>query len=241
MTEIIFLTSIGVLLLAHAYVAVRVGPRLSGRALWVVLLILGGTSLANFTKLLPLEGVQRTIAFFAVGVCIEDAIRTWFVVDRVRNNVRLGAACLAFAIALSALEIVIQLHGPIIAASYSAFGISLGEDAEFYGRFFSSYTGVFSTIAVDILRPIDHFFLCASMYYAWRMRSWVAYSGLIVAHIALNVIIDLILVGDPLNAPVPILGVSISFTTLLGIATLGLRNATRRHSAEAIRDNSGGA
>jgi len=181
-------------------------------------------------NLAPWGSFQRAIIFFTVTVCIEDFTRTWFVVRQVRNDISLAVVSLAFAIAISFVEMATELL--IIVSTYDTFRAAADGGVEVYDIFFSSYSGPLAMIGFDVTRPIDHFLLCMSMYYAWQMRHWFLYSALVLSHIVLDLIIDRIWNRDPLNSYVPILGISLLFTMLWCLATFWIRATAKRRSVE---------
>lgn len=226
------------MLLVHAYVAVRVGLRLFGTALLFVFSIQIGALLGIVADTAPWDSLQPSIIYFIVALCIEDSIRTWFVTSRVRRGVSVIVSSLAFSIAISFVEIAISLSRLIIAATNGTYEGMIEGGVEAHSLFFSSYSGPLVTLIIDITRPLDHFLLCISMYYAWCIRGFVLYSALVMSHIAADVILDTIWSRDPLNY-VPLLGISLLFTALLFLATLWIRAVARRHSAEDAQRNSG--
>jgi hypothetical protein len=74
----IFIASLSVLLLAHAYIAVRVGPRLSGIAFLSVIVVQLGAVLGVLAHVAPSGSPQHTLIKLIMILGIEDSIRTWF-------------------------------------------------------------------------------------------------------------------------------------------------------------------
>jgi hypothetical protein len=227
----IFFASLSALLLAHAYVAVRVGPRLSGKALLFVIAIQIGAALGIVANIAPSNSSQHTLIKLIVILSVEDIIRTWFITTSVKNGNSLTLASLSFAIAISFVEILDEILSFIWVAAYLTPEMDNGGDLEFYDLFFLTASGPLITILIDITRPIDHFLLCIAMYYAWRMRNLFIYFSLVISHIALDFAVTTIWNKDPLNSYLLILGVSLLFTALFCLATLWIRATAKRSLA----------
>ena len=213
----------GVLLLAHAYIAMRVGLRLCIRATLFAFAIQIVALLISVGNATPWESFFGTVIFYTAVLCVEDFTRTGFVANRVRNGVSVAASSIAFAVAISSVEILAGLLHSII---------SFQDQREVYDLFFSSYFGPLAMVALDITRPVDHLLLGISLYYAWLMRRWIVYSALLISHICLDLFVDMMWYKDHMNSYVSILGVSLLFTMLWCLATLWIRNAAKLYFVE---------
>lgn len=205
LNQIFFFISAGVLLLAHAYVASRVGLKLFGKALLSVFIIPIASILGSIAYISPQGNLEHSIIFLTIVLCIEDFVRTWFVTSRTRKGIGVGTASLAFAIAISFIEITIHTI-----------------EVKIYG-IFPSYSNQLMAIIIDITRPVDHYFLCISLYYAYQKRIWIIISTIIISHIARDLIPDIIWDGDALSSYAPILGISLLFTLLWCLTALWIR------------------
>lgn len=226
--DYIFLTGIAVLVLAQTYFAARCKLNLTGKALLLVLALNVFAFLvsAPLLELAPRPSIHRTLVFYAIVLCAEDVARTWFVATRVQAGARLVTSALAFATTISLVETGLQFYGWIVAAAQSA-GLMASPD-EGPDPLFTSGFETFGLLALCSLKPVSHFALCVSLYYAWRIRYWAVYSAIVSAHIAFDVaVVELPdrVVG---SFPATILAVNLLFTGVLCLAAFWLRVAANR-------------
>lgn len=239
MLEHAFVSSIAVLLIAGACGAARVGLILFGAALLTCMGILLSTSAfaPALAETMPPESLARSIVLWSVVVCIEDSARTWFVTRAVHKKTAVGVASLAFAIALTFVEVGIQISDAILSAMDRAFGIGVDYYPEDFDALFSSPSETFAVVGMYAIRPATHLLLSLALYYSWKIKSKVYVILLVSSHIFVDIAIEQVLQRNSLDFA-KVFGIISIFTLLLYPSMLWIRAAATRQAGGTNRGDS---